>query len=83
MSKEIRVRLRHVWVTLLAFPLTEEQAVRLAGGDESDLHPGRPLDIVFTPPVCERCQLDFDGAPRSCPGAPVAFAPHGDPIFDA
>lgn len=34
MTKEIRVRLRHEWVTLMAFPLTEDQASLLASGDK-------------------------------------------------
>jgi hypothetical protein len=81
-NKEIRVRLRHVWVTLMAFPLTEEQAARLAVGDKSDFTAAGPLDMEFTSPVCQRCQLNYGEAPYSCPGEPVSFEPNGDPIFD-
>jgi hypothetical protein len=81
MTKEIRVRLRHVWVTLMAFPLTEEQAALLAAGDKSDLTAQRPYEMEFTPPVCQRCQLNYDEAPYSCPEEPSSFAPNGDPIF--
>ncbi len=62
---DIRVRLRHVWVTMMAFPLTEEQAARLAAGDRSDFSAGGPLEMTFRGPVCERCQLNFDEAPYS------------------
>jgi hypothetical protein len=79
-NKQIRVRLRHAWVTLMAFPLTEEQAAALAAGDRSDLS-GGPLDMEFTPAVCQRCQLNYDEAPYTCPGEPTAFAPDGDPLF--
>jgi hypothetical protein len=66
----------------MAFPLTEEQAARFAGGDRSDFTAAGPLDMEFTPPVCHRCQLDYDEAPHSCPGEPTPFAPNGDPVFD-
>jgi hypothetical protein len=81
MTKEIRVRLRHVWVTLMAFPLTDEQAALLASGDKSDLTAKRPYELEFTPPVCQRCQLNYDEAPHSCPGEPDSFAPDGAPVF--
>lgn len=82
MRDDIRVRLRHHWVTLMAFPLTEEQAAMLAAGDKSDLLAGSPLDMEFTSPVCERCQLDYGEAPHSCPGEPAGFAPDGAQPFD-
>ena len=75
---EVRVRLRHVWVTFLRFPLTEEQAAQLATGDESDLRASNPLDISISPPVCERCETEFAHAAYSCPGEPAvssAIAP--------
>jgi hypothetical protein len=65
---EARVRRRHVWITLLRFPLTDAQAERLAGGDESKLRAGSPLDVTISAPVCETCQLDWDAAPYSCSG---------------
>lgn len=80
MNKEIRVRLRHVWVTLMVFPLTEEQATRLAAGDRSDFKAAGPLDMEFTPPLCDRCRLDFADAPYSCPGEAVSFSPAGEPV---
>lgn len=79
--RDIRIRLRHVWVTMMAFPLTEEQAAHLAAGDRSDFQAKGPLDMVFTAPLCERCLLDFDVAPYSCPGEPTSFAPSGAPLF--
>jgi hypothetical protein len=83
MNKQIRVRLRHVWVTLMAFPLSEEQATKLAAGDKSDFTAVGPLDMEFTPPVCQRCQLNFNEAPDSCPGEPLSFASDGEPIFQS
>ena len=79
-EKEIRVRLRHVWVTPMVFPLTEEQAALLAAGDRSDLTAAGPLDMEFTPPVCDRCRLDYVGAPYSCPGEAASFSPDGEPV---
>jgi hypothetical protein len=81
MNKQIRVRLRHVWVTLMAFPLTEEQSAKLAAGDRSDFRAAGPLDMEFTSPVCQRCQLDYTDAPYSCPGEPTSFASDGGPLF--
>jgi hypothetical protein len=81
MNREIRVRLRHVWVTLISFPLSEEQAAALAQGDASPVNAQRAWELEFTPPVCERCQLNYEEAPRSCPGEPASFAPDGGPIF--
>jgi hypothetical protein len=40
-----------------------------------------PLAMEFTPPLCDRCQLDYAEAPYSCPGDPVSFAPNGHPVF--
>jgi hypothetical protein len=79
-QEEIRVRLRHVWVTLMAFPLSEEQAAHLAGGDRSEFSASGPLDMEFSPPLCHRCLLDYAEAPYSCPGEPTSFSPHGEPV---
>jgi hypothetical protein len=75
---EIHVRLRHSWVALMAFPLSEEQARMRAAGDRSDLVAG---DVKLSKPYCERCHLDYVSAPSSCPGEPVSFTPDGDPVF--
>ena len=48
--KDIRVRLRHVWATLMASPLTEEQAAHLAAGDKPDLQAGGPLETWCSRP---------------------------------
>jgi hypothetical protein len=66
----------------MAFPLTEEQAAKLAGGDRSDFTAAGPLDMEFTSPVCHRCQLNSGEAPYSCPGEPVSLEPNGAAIFD-
>jgi hypothetical protein len=31
---DMRVRLRHSWATFLRYPLTEEQAAKMASGDK-------------------------------------------------
>jgi hypothetical protein len=80
MSKEIRVRLRHAWITLIALPLSEERAAELAAGAKLDLSAGGLLEMEFTNPVCQRCELNYDEAPYSCPGEPSAYAPGGEPI---
>jgi hypothetical protein len=67
-APSVRVRLRHSWVTFLRFPLTAEQAERLAGGNHSDLRAHNPLEITIGPPVCERCGEDYVTAPWSCSG---------------
>jgi hypothetical protein len=69
-APEIRVRLRHDWVTFLTFPLSEEQAVILATGDESSIRASSPLDITISTPVCLRCELEYREAAYSCRGAP-------------
>jgi hypothetical protein len=68
-------------VTLLAFPLTHEQAESLATGDQSEFLAQGPLDVKFSKPYCERCCLDLVSAPYSCPGEPDAFTPDGQPVF--
>jgi hypothetical protein len=41
----VRVRLRHSWVTFLRFPLTPEQAERLAAGNGwSEIQARNPLE---------------------------------------
>jgi hypothetical protein len=81
MRDDIHVRLRHIWVTVIYFPLTEEQAAKLAAGDKSDFTATGPLDMSSSPPICDRCQLGYAGAPYSCPGEPSSMAPDGTPVF--
>lgn len=81
MGDDIRVRLRHQWVTVMYFPLAEEQAAKLAAGDKSDFKAAGPLDMSFSPPICDRCQLEYADAPYSCPGEPDSMAPDGTPVF--
>jgi hypothetical protein len=82
MRDDIRVRLRHVWVTVMYFPLTEEQAAKLAEGDDSNFKAAGPLDMSFSAPICDRCQLEYTVAPYSCPGEPTSMAPDGTPLFE-
>jgi hypothetical protein len=65
-SPIVRVRLRHSWVSFLRFPLTPEQAERLANGEIGEVRAQNPLDITIGPPVCERCGADYPTAPWSC-----------------
>jgi hypothetical protein len=81
MRDDIRVRLRHVWVTVMYVPLTEEQAAKLAAGDSSEFTAAGTLDMSFSPPICDRCQLEYASAPYSCPGEPDSMAPDGTPLF--
>ncbi len=69
---EVRVRLRHNWVTFLTFPLSEEQAKILATGDESQIRASNPLDVTISKPVCLRCEVEYADAAYSCPGDPSA-----------
>jgi hypothetical protein len=64
----VRVRLRHSWVSFLRFPLTAEQAERMAHGDRREIKAQNPLDIAIGPPVCERCGEDYLTAAWSCSG---------------
>jgi hypothetical protein len=62
----VRVRLRHSWVSFLRFPLTAEQAERMANGNRQEIRAENPLDITIGPPVCERCGGDYLTAAWSC-----------------
>jgi len=64
----VRVRLRHSRVSFLRFPLTADQAERMATGDRGEIRARNPLDITIGPPVCERCGCDYETAPWSCYG---------------
>jgi hypothetical protein len=64
----VRVRLRHSWVSFLRFPLTAEQAERMANGDRQEIKAQNPLNITIGPPVCERCGEDYLTAAWSCAG---------------
>lgn len=65
----VQVRRRHAWITLLRFPLSEEQAAQLARGDESSIRASNPLEITMTGPVCEACEMEYATASHSCVGS--------------
>lgn len=78
---EVRVRLRHSWITLVRFPLTEEQAESLDRGDETPIRAANPLQVTFGRPVCERCEMERSAAPYSCPGEPVSYTADDTPQY--
>jgi hypothetical protein len=78
---QVRVSLRHSWIAILRFPLTEVQAEALDRGDEESIRAANPIQVSFSKPMCERCEFERRVAPDSCPGEPVSHAPDGTPQF--
>ena len=71
LGNEIRVRRRHRWVSLLKFPLSEDQAALLATKGEASLDRSRGFDVTFSLPVCEVCEQSWE---RKRTPAPVPLA---------
>ena len=67
-QREMKVRLRHRWVTIITMPLTEEQAATMAVGGWEALKPLGSRSVSYGDPICWRCEQDWKGHSYSCPG---------------